>query len=74
MSGNGHNPFWAPAIFVTLAFLVRFSPLLQRTGLDVYVHDGYRVFPLRVVGFWGLLGLAAIWFLTAAIRLNRHPS
>jgi hypothetical protein len=73
MSENGHKQFWGPGVLLALAFLVSFSPL-RRAGLDVHVRDAYRVVPLRVVGFWGLLGAAAIWLLIIAVRFNRRRS
>jgi len=60
-------------MIAALAILVRFSAP-QRVGLDVYVRDTYHAIPLRVVGFWSLLGVAAIWFVIAAIRFSRRPS
>ena len=37
-----------------LAFVVRFE-LPFPFGLDIYIHDTYRVVPLGIVGFWGYL-------------------
>lgn len=60
--------------FVTiLAFLVRFV-LPVTFGLDILVHDTYRVVPLRVVSFWVLLVIAAAWLVIAAFKLVRHIS
>jgi hypothetical protein len=58
---------------VALALIVRLWAF-QSIGLDIHLHDTYRVIPLRVVGFWALIGIAAAWFLIAAYKFRRHSS
>ena len=58
---------------VALALVVRFWTF-QSIGLDIHLHDAYQVIPLRVVGFWVLIGIAAAWFLIAAYKFRRHSS
>jgi hypothetical protein len=58
---------------VAVALVVRLWAF-QSIGLDIYVHGIYRVIPLRVVGFWLLIGIAAAWFLVAAYKFRRHSS
>ncbi len=58
---------------VVVALVVRLWAF-QSIGLDISVHDTYRVIPLRVVGFWLLIGIAAAWFLVAAYKFRRHSS
>jgi hypothetical protein len=55
-----------------LAFVVRFVLPLP-FAMDIYVHDSYRVVPLRVVSFWVLLVTSAAWLVIAAFKLIRHP-
>ena len=54
-----------------LAFVVRFVLPLP-FALDIYVHDTYRVVPLRIVSFWVLLAASAAWLVIAAFKLIRH--
>lgn len=63
--------FVAAGALVALALVVQFF-VLQRFGIDVYVHDTYWVIPLRKVAFWFLIAVAAIWFLIAVYKLVRH--
>ena len=56
-----------------LAFVVRFVFRLP-FGLDIYVHDTYRVVPLGIVGFWVLLALATAWLVIAALKVIRCAS
>ena len=42
---------------VALALIVRLW-VFQSIGLDIHLHDTYRVIPLRAVGFWVLIGIA----------------
>jgi hypothetical protein len=58
---------------VAVALVVRLWAF-QSIGLGIYVHDNYRIIPLRVVGFWFLIGIAAAWFLVAAYKFRRHSS
>lgn len=56
-----------------LAFVARFVLPLP-FALDIYIHETYRVVPLRVFSFWALLVIAAAWLLIAAFKLIRHAS
>jgi len=65
--------FAGAGTLVALALIVRLWAL-QRIFVDIHVHDTYRVFPLRVVVFWVLIGIALAWFLIAAYKFRRHTS
>jgi hypothetical protein len=65
--------FIGPGVLLALGLVVRFAAF-QRVGLDIYVHNTSRVIPIRVVGFWLLTGIAAVWFLFAAYKFGRHSS
>jgi hypothetical protein len=56
-----------------LALVMRLGAF-SNMGLDIYVHDTYRVVPLRIVVFWLLIGIATVWFLIAAAKFARHDS
>ena len=43
-------------------------------GLDIYVHDVYRVVPLSIIGFWLLMGIASVWFVIASYAFVRRHS
>jgi hypothetical protein len=58
---------------VALALIVRLWAF-QSIGLDIHLHDTYRVIPLRVAGFWVLIGIAVAWFLIASSKFRRHSS
>ena len=60
-------------LVTALAFILRFALPLS-IGVDIHVHDAYRVVPLRVASFWALLVISAVWFSFAALRLIRHGS
>ena len=64
--------FTGAGVLVALALVVRFWAF-QRVGLDIYVHDTYRVIPLRLVGFWLLMGTAETW-LSVVVYKRRHGS
>jgi hypothetical protein len=63
--------FIGAAVLVALALALRFllsSPL----SLDILIHGTYYVMPpLRIIGFWLLMGVAAVWFVIAAFRFGR---
>jgi hypothetical protein len=62
------------AALVVLALIVRFL-LSPRPSLDLYVHATYFVGPpVRIVCFWFLMGVAAVWFVVAAFKFGRHSS
>jgi hypothetical protein len=65
--------FIGAGVLVALALIVRLW-IFQRVGLDIYVHNTYRVIPLRVVGFWLLMGIAVAWLSVAAYKLRSHRS
>jgi hypothetical protein len=59
-------------ILVGTAFVLRFW-LRTSLGLDISIHDTYRVVPLRAIVFWCLMGTAIIWFLVfASVAIRRH--
>jgi hypothetical protein len=42
-------------------------------GIDIHIHDSYRVIPLTSITFWCLLGIALAWLLFFAYSsLRRH--
>ena len=54
--------FIGVAVLVALALAVRFW-VFQSLALDVPIYDTYYVMPpLRIIGFWLLMGIAAAWF------------
>jgi hypothetical protein len=64
--------FIGVAVLVVLALAVRFW-VFQRFALDIHIHDTYYVIPpLRITGFWLLIGIAAVWFIIAAFKFGRH--
>jgi hypothetical protein len=65
--------FIGVAALVALALAVRFFWIFRST-LDVIIHDTYYVIPLRIIGFWLLMGIAAVWFVVAAFKFGRHSS
>ena len=65
--------FVGAGTLVALALVVRLW-VFQSIGLDIPLHDTYRVIPLRVVGFWVLIVIAAAWLLIAAYKFRRHSS
>jgi hypothetical protein len=65
--------FIGAGVLVVLALVVRFGAL-QRFGLDIYAHDTLRVIPLRIIGFWLLMGIAAVWFVVAAYKFGRNST
>ena len=60
-------------VFIALALVARFL-VLQRFGVDIYVHDTYWVVPLRKIAFWILIAIAAVSLVTAVYKLVRHSS
>jgi hypothetical protein len=65
--------FIAVGVLVVLALVVRFGPF-ERFGLDISIHGTYWVIPLGVIGFWALVGIAAVWLAIAAHKFGRHSS
>jgi hypothetical protein len=63
--------FIGVAVLVVLALAVRLW--LSPFSVDVDFHDTYYVMPpLRVIGFWLLMGVAAGWFAVAVYKFRRH--
>ena len=59
-------------VLVAMAFVLR-SWLKTSLALDIYIHDTYRVVPLRIIGFWCLMGTALIWLSRVAwASIRRH--
>ena len=54
--------FIGVAVLLALAVVVRFIAF-PSFGVDISIHDTYWVVPLRKIGFWGLIVIAAVWFL-----------
>jgi len=52
-------------VLIAMAFGLR-SRLQTSLALDIYIHDTYWAIPLRIVGFWCLMGTAFAWFLVFA--------
>lgn len=65
--------FVGAGTLVALALVVRIWAF-QSIGLAIHLHDTYRVIPLRVVGFWVLIGMAAPLFLIAAHKSRGYSS
>jgi hypothetical protein len=64
-TGHFVKHFVGVAVLVALALAVRFG-VFQPLALDIHVHDTYYVMPpLRIIGFWLLMGIAAVWFVIA---------
>jgi hypothetical protein len=62
--------FIGVAVLVALALVVRFWAF-QRIGLFIPIHDTFYVMPLRIIAFWLLMGVAAVWFVIAAYKFGR---
>jgi len=63
--------FIGVAVLVVLAVAVRFL-LFQRFALGFYRHAStFQVIPVRIIGFWLLMGIAAVWFVVAAFKFGR---
>lgn len=63
--------FIGVAVLLVLALAVRFL-LSPHPSLDLYVHATYFVGPpVRIVGFWFLMGVAAVWLVIAAYKFGR---
>jgi hypothetical protein len=65
--------FIGAGLFLVLALVVRLVPF-SNMGVDIFIHDTYRVIPLRIVTFWPLIGIASVWFLIAVAKFSRHRS
>jgi hypothetical protein len=69
--GPSMKHFIGVAVLVALALVGRFWAF-PRFALDIHIHDTYyAVPPLRIVGFWLLMGVAAVWFVIAVYKLGR---
>jgi hypothetical protein len=59
-------------VLVAIAFVLRLW-LHTSLGLDITIHDTYRVVPLRAIVFWFLMGTAFAWFLVFAwVSIRRY--
>jgi hypothetical protein len=64
--------FIGVAVIVALALVVRFL-LFQRFALGFYRHAStFQVIPVRIIGFWLLMGVAAVRFVIAGFKFRRH--
>jgi hypothetical protein len=58
-------------VLIAMALIARSWPH-STLGLDVHIHDSYRVIPLTSITFWGLLGIALAWLLLfASLSIRR---
>jgi hypothetical protein len=58
-------------VLVALALAFRFW-LSSNLSIDFYILAKYfHVLPIRIVGFWFLMGVAAVWFIIAAFKFGR---
>jgi len=60
------------AALVTIAFVLRFW-LHTGLGLDITIHDTYRVVSLQAIVFWCLMGTASAWFLISPGKAGSSP-
>jgi hypothetical protein len=60
-------------VLVAVAFVLRFK-LHTGRGLDITIHDTYRVVSLGAIVFWCLMGAAFAWFLIFAWASIRRQS
>ena len=67
------NHFIGAGTLAASALFVRLGAF-QTIGLDIHIHDTYRVIPLRVVAFWVLIGIAVAWLFVAAYKFRRRSS
>ena len=59
-------------VLVAIAFVLRFW-LHTSLGLDITIHDTYRVVPLSAIVFWLLMGTAFAWSLVFAwVSIRRY--
>jgi hypothetical protein len=59
-------------LLIAMALIARYWPH-STLGLDIHIHDSYRVIPLTGIAFWCLLGIALAWLLFfAGLTLRRH--
>lgn len=63
--------FIGVGVLVALALAVRFW-LSSNFSIDFYIHAKYfHVLPLRIIVFWLLMVVAAVWFVIAAYKFGR---
>jgi hypothetical protein len=63
--------FMGVAVLVALALAVRLL-LPPRHSVDIHVHGTYFVGPsIRIIGFWLLMGVAAVRFVIATFKFGR---
>jgi hypothetical protein len=53
-------------VLIALSLITRSWPHAT-LGLDIYIHDTYRVIPLTSIAFWCLLGIALAWLLLCVL-------
>ena len=59
------------AALVAAALFLKFGPL-GGVGVDIHIHDRYRVIPISAIGFWLVAGIALAWLLLVAAHKIRH--
>jgi hypothetical protein len=64
---NQMKDFPGVAALVAAALFLRFGTL-GRVGVDIHIHDRYRVIPISVIGFWLVAGIALAWLVIVATR------
>jgi hypothetical protein len=63
--------FIGVAVLVALALTVSFL-VSPRPSLGILAHATYFVGPpVRIIAFWLLMGMAAVWFVIAAFKFGR---
>jgi hypothetical protein len=61
------------AVLVAAALFLKFGPL-GGVGVDIHIHDKYRVISISAIGFWLVVGIALAWLLLVAARIVQHHS
>ena len=69
--GPSMKHFIGVSVLVALTLAVRFL-LSPHLSLNIYVHNYYFMPPLRIIGFWLLMGVAAVRFVIAGLKFRRH--
>jgi hypothetical protein len=59
---------------VALALIIKKFGPFQRFSLDIQLHNTYWAICLHTIGFWLLMGIAAVWLIITAYKFNRHSS
>jgi hypothetical protein len=57
-------------LLTIVAFVIRFG--VSPSTLDIFVHDTYIVIVPRVIAFWLLLAVSAVWLVFAALKFHHR--